>query len=125
MKPINIELAVIGAGPAGLAAAVRAKEEGIKDLVVFERDERPGGILHQCIHTGFGLIKFNKDLTGPEYAHIFISELEKLKIPVELNSMVMEINTMIFLQQIRKSLRIQISFILVRHCVFQKKDSVG
>ena len=55
---LHLDLAIIGSGPAGLAAAVKAKQLGIRDLVVFERDERPGGILPQCIHSGFGLQKF-------------------------------------------------------------------
>ena len=66
---VNIDLAIIGAGPAGLAAAIRAREEGIRDIVLFDRDERLGGILQQCIHTGFGLVTFKEELTGPEYAH--------------------------------------------------------
>ena len=55
---LHLDLAIIGSGPAGLAAALKAKQLGIKDVVVFERDERPGGILPQCIHNGFGLQKF-------------------------------------------------------------------
>ncbi len=65
MNQSHIDLAIIGSGPAGLAAAVAAKQEGLKEVVVFERDERPGGILPQCIHNGFGLEKFNEELTGP------------------------------------------------------------
>ena len=68
VKKTHIDLAIIGAGPAGLAAAVEAKRLGLRDLVVFDRDEKPGGILRQCIHAGFGLEKFQEDLTGPEYA---------------------------------------------------------
>ncbi|RKY03095.1 MAG: pyridine nucleotide-disulfide oxidoreductase [Spirochaetes bacterium] len=90
MKTSKIDLAIIGAGPAGLAAAVRAKELGIKDLVIFERDERPGGILNQCIHNGFGLVRFKEDLTGPEYAHRFIKEAKSLNVDIELNTMVLE-----------------------------------
>jgi thioredoxin reductase len=88
---VNLDLAIIGAGPAGLAAAVRAREEGIQDIVLFDRDERLGGILQQCIHTGFGLVAFQEELTGPEYANRYISEVRSLKIPVELNTAVLEL----------------------------------
>ncbi len=62
--PIKLDLAIIGAGPAGLAAGAMAKRLGIKDVVVFDRDERPGGILPQCIHPGFGLFRYGEELTG-------------------------------------------------------------
>ena len=75
----HLDLAIIGSGPAGLAAAVKARQLGIKDLVVFERDQRPGGILPQCIHNGFGLEKFKEALTGPEYANRYI----KMTVAVE------------------------------------------
>ena len=91
-KPSQIDLAVIGSGPAGLAAAVRAKEMGIKDLVVFERDERPGGILQQCIHTGFGLEEFKEDLTGPEYANRYTKKAQDLNVDISLNTTVLEID---------------------------------
>jgi thioredoxin reductase len=84
-------LGIIGSGPAGLAAAVRALELGIQDLVVFERDERPGGILKQCIHSGFGLEKFKEDLTGPEYANRYVKRAEKLGVDIELDSTVLEL----------------------------------
>lgn len=90
LKTFHIDLAIIGSGPAGLAAAVEAKKMGIKDLVVFERDERPGGILPQCIHSGFGLWKFKEELTGPEYAYRYIKMAEAAKVDVQLNTMVLE-----------------------------------
>ena len=62
------DLVVIGGGPAGLAAACAAHEAGVRDILVLERDDRPGGILNQCIHNGFGLHTFREELTGPEYA---------------------------------------------------------
>ena len=68
MKEQSIPLLVIGGGPAGLAAAVAAKEAGCPRVVVLERDTEPGGILNQCIHNGFGLHYFKEELTGPEYA---------------------------------------------------------
>ena len=63
-----VDVLVVGAGPAGLAAAIAAKEDGIDNLLVIEREHNPGGILRQCIHNGFGLHRFKEDLTGPEYA---------------------------------------------------------
>ena len=88
---LNLDLAIIGSGPAGLAAAVKAKQSGIKDVVVFERDERPGGILPQCIHNGFGLQKFKTELTGPEYANRYIKMAKAHSVDIELDTMVLEI----------------------------------
>ena len=89
---LHLDLAIIGSGPAGLAAAVKAKQLGIRDLVVFERDERPGGILPQCIHNGFGLQKFKEELTGPEYANRYIQMATDYSVDIELNTMVLEID---------------------------------
>ena len=88
----HIDLAIIGSGPAGLAAAVAAKQHGLKDVVVFERDERPGGILPQCIHNGFGLEKFNEELTGPEYARRYIRMARDNHVDIELDTMVLELD---------------------------------
>ncbi len=88
----KIDLAIIGAGPAGLAAAVKAKQLGIRDLVVFERDRRPGGILPQCIHNGFGLQKFKEELTGPEYANRYTKMAAAHGVDIELNTMVLDID---------------------------------
>ena len=68
------ELVIIGGGPAGLGAAVAAHKEGIHDILILERDSSPGGILQQCIHNGFGLHKFSRELTGPEYAYQYIKQ---------------------------------------------------
>ena len=89
---LHLDLAIIGSGPAGLAAAVKAKQLGIKDLVVFERDERPGGILPQCVHNGFGLQKFKEELTGPEYANRYIQMAAENDVDIELDTMVLEID---------------------------------
>ena len=89
---LHLDLAIIGSGPAGLAAAVKAKQLGIKDVVVFERDERPGGILPQCIHNGFGLQKFKEELTGPEYANRYIQMAADHDVDIELDTMVLEID---------------------------------
>ncbi|HOK49949.1 MAG TPA: FAD-dependent oxidoreductase [Pseudobacteroides sp.] len=89
---INKSVVVIGAGPAGLAAAVELFKCGIKDIVVLEREPFAGGILNQCIHDGFGVIKFGEVLTGPEYAHRFIDEAEKLGIEVLTSHTVIALN---------------------------------
>ncbi len=88
---INYDLAVIGGGPAGMAAALKAKERGVKDIVILERAETLGGILEQCIHTGFGLHYFGEELSGPEYAARFINLLEKTDIDVKTDTMVLSI----------------------------------
>jgi thioredoxin reductase len=87
----DIDVAVIGAGPAGLAAAIKAKESGADKVVIMERAEQLGGLLHQCIHNGFGLFYFNEDLTGPEYAHRFIEKAMDTGIESLLETMVIEI----------------------------------
>lgn len=86
------DLIIIGGGPAGLAAAVRAKKEGIDNLLILERNYNLGGILPQCIHNGFGLHFFKEELTGPEYAERFINEVHALDIPYKLNTMVLSID---------------------------------
>ena len=70
----KMDLVIIGGGPAGLAAAVAAYDNGVKNIMILERDDRLGGILNQCIHNGFGLHTFKEELTGPEYAARFISQ---------------------------------------------------
>ncbi|MBS6517909.1 MAG: FAD-dependent oxidoreductase [Clostridium sp.] len=91
MYEITCDVAIIGAGPAGLSAAVAAKKEGAGRVLLIERDESVGGILQQCIHPGFGLTYFKEELTGPEYAGRFSGEAEKLGAEVLLNSMVLEV----------------------------------
>ena len=88
-KPID--LIVIGAGPAGLAAAIAAKRAGVMNLLVLEREEAPGGILNQCIHNGFGLHRFREELTGPEYAQRDIREARELAIDIRCGTMVLDI----------------------------------
>lgn len=86
------DLIIIGGGPAGLAAAISAYKEGVKDILIVERGENLGGVLVQCIHNGFGLHKLGEELTGPEYAERYIEEVEKLKIPYKLNTMVLSVS---------------------------------
>ena len=88
----TVKIAIIGGGPAGLAAAIGAREAGEDSILVLERDRLSGGILNQCIHNGFGLHTFKEELTGPEYAQRFIDRAEELKIPCRLNTMVMDIS---------------------------------
>lgn len=86
------DIVIVGGGPAGLAAAVSAKRNGVESILVLERDKELGGILNQCIHNGFGLHTFKEELTGPEYAGRFIEQLEEEKIAYKLNTMVMDIS---------------------------------
>lgn len=82
---------IIGGGPAGLASAIKLYDLGIENILIIEREQYLGGILNQCIHDGFGLKRFKKSLTGPEYAEIFINELNKRNINYVTNSMVIDI----------------------------------
>ena len=88
----KVQLAIVGGGPAGLAAAIAAREAGLQDILIIERGEALGGILGQCIHAGFGLHTFGQELTGPEYAQRFIDRVEDMKIPYLLGTMVLDIN---------------------------------
>lgn len=85
---IDKDLVIVGAGPAGIAAAIGAHNEGIKDILVIEREKRPGGILNQCIHDGFGLVKYGEALSGPEYADRVIHEAVSHGIEFMTNAMV-------------------------------------
>ena len=87
------ELVIIGGGPAGLAAAVEAHNNGINDILILERDKNLGGILQQCIHNGFGLHIFGEQLTGPEYSERFIEKVNELNIEYMLDTMVLNIDS--------------------------------
>ena len=88
---MKVEVVVIGGGPAGLAAACKAWEQGAKSVLILERDKELGGILNQCIHNGFGLHYFKEELTGPEYAGRFIDLLGQTGVQVKLDTMVLAI----------------------------------
>lgn len=85
------DIVIIGGGPAGLAAALSARERSISRILILERDRELGGILNQCIHNGFGLHTFKEELTGPEYAYRYIEKIKEQKIEYKLHTMVMNI----------------------------------
>ena len=91
MKNYNCDVVVVGAGPAGMAAAISAKKNGAAQVIVIERENRLGGILKQCIHAGFGLQYFGEELTGPEYAERFADLCKEAGITFLLNTTAMEI----------------------------------
>ena len=87
-----VDILIIGAGPAGLAAAISAKEKGIDSLLVLEREKDAGGILRQCIHNGFGLHRFKEELTGPEYAQRDIDKAAEMGIEIECSTTVLSVS---------------------------------
>lgn len=91
MSPQVVDVAVIGAGPAGLASAIKAKETGAGNVVLIDRAEAPGGLLDQCVHNGFGLLYFKEDLTGPEFGQRFIEKAMDLKINLQLETMALNL----------------------------------
>lgn len=89
----RIEAVIVGGGPAGMAAALSARQNGFENILILEREEELGGILNQCIHTGFGLHTFGEELTGPEYAVRYVEKIEKEKIPFYTGTTVLEIQS--------------------------------
>lgn len=88
----QVDVVIVGGGPAGLAAAVRLYERGVRSLLIVERERQLGGILRQCIHDGFGLTRFKASLSGPEYAARFIRQVEELGIPYVTDTTVLEVS---------------------------------
>ena len=99
---LKYDLAVIGGGPAGMAAALKARESGVEKIIILERAETLGGILEQCIHTGFGLHYFGEELSGPEYAARFIELVEDTDIVVKTDTMVLSISDTTLSPQLTK-----------------------
>ena len=93
MKTIQVNLLIIGGGPAGLAAAYGAYQAGEKDILVVERDNHLGGILNQCIHNGFGLHRFKEELSGPEYATRYIDMVKDTSVKIMSDSMVIDLSS--------------------------------
>lgn len=89
---INVDLVIVGGGPAGMSAAVAAYDAGLRNILILERDTSLGGILRQCIHNGFGLHRFKEELTGPEYAYRYELQVRERNIPFKLNTMVLDIS---------------------------------
>lgn len=89
---VNVDILIVGAGPAGLAAAIAAKEAGVDSLIVLEREDNAGGILRQCIHNGFGLHRFKEELTGPEYAQRDIDKAAEMGIDVRTGVTVLSVD---------------------------------
>lgn len=89
---MRYDVVVVGGGPAGLAAAKSAYDNGAKKVLILERDKELGGILQQCIHNGFGLHRFKEELTGPEYALRYINMIKNLNIDIKLETMVLKIS---------------------------------
>ena len=89
---LHVDVLVVGAGPAGLAAAIAAREDGVDSLLVLEREHNPGGILRQCIHNGFGLHRFKEELTGPEYAQRDIDRARALNIDIQCDTTVLSVD---------------------------------
>lgn len=92
MQVKQLDVLIVGGGPAGLAAAIAVKEAGIDDLLILEREPQLGGILNQCIHNGFGLHRFKVEMTGPEYAHKDIARVEELGIPYLCSTTVLDVS---------------------------------
>lgn len=122
------ELIIIGAGPAGLAAAVQAYKSGLKKVLIIERDNELGGVLNQCVHNGFGLHYFKEELTGPEFSSRFIEMLKSTDVEVLSNAMVLEINPQkqvkVACQEGYKTLQAQ-SVILAMGCRERGRGAIG
>ena len=104
----KVDVLIVGAGPAGMAAAIAAKEAGVDNILVLEREANMGGILRQCIHNGFGLHRFKEELTGPEYAQRDIDKVKELGIEVRCGTTVLSIDENRFVTAVSKEKGIQL-----------------
>ncbi len=104
----KVDVLVVGAGPAGMAAAIAAKEAGVDNILVLEREANMGGILRQCIHNGFGLHRFKEELTGPEYAQRDIDKVKELGIEVRCGTTVLSIDENRFVTAVSKEKGVQL-----------------
>ena len=114
----SYDIVIIGGGPAGLAAAISAYDEGTKDILILEREDRLGGILNQCIHNGFGLTRFKESLSGPEYASRFIDEVLARNIEVLTQT------TVLSLTKDKKISNILTSNIFNSYCVGNRRNTI-
>ncbi len=129
LTAINVDILIVGAGPAGLAAAIAARKAGVDSLIVLEREENAGGILRQCIHNGFGLHRFKEELTGPEYAQRDIDTAAEMHIDVRTGVTVLSVDPDKTVTAISKKYGLQIfkakAVVLAMGCRERPRGALG